>query len=95
MTYPKVDINQPEIVKQLRDLGYSVLLLNKVKQGCPDILVGKNGKNILVEIKQSGKDKLTEDEKTFFSNWNGQVMVAIDANSIIEEFNKSPVLLEL
>lgn len=41
----KVDINQPEIVKSLRALGYSVELDHD------DILVGKHGRTYWYEIK--------------------------------------------
>lgn len=78
--YPKrIDGNQNEIVKQLRDCGASVLILSMVGKGCPDILVGLNGKNVLMEIKDGKKppsgQKLTEHEQVFFDLWKGQVAV--------------------
>jgi hypothetical protein len=42
----KVDKNQNQIVKELRDMGYSVELDKD------DILVGKHGKTIWIEIKE-------------------------------------------
>lgn len=36
----RVDANQPEIVRALRDIGASVVSLANVGQGCGDILVG-------------------------------------------------------
>lgn len=86
MTRPKVDNNQVAIVKELRALGYSVLLLNRVKNGCPDILVGKDEINILVEIKTTIKDKLTDDEFRFFESWKGQKMVAHTSSDVVEFF---------
>lgn len=46
----KVDSNQPEIVKVLRTMGATVLLLHQVKNAF-DILVGYRGKLFIMEIK--------------------------------------------
>ena len=75
----KVDANQAEIVKALRDVGATVQTLTQVGKGCPDILVGYkrlNGRhaNYLMEIKH-GKGQLTPDEHTWHQKWNGQVAV--------------------
>ena len=75
MTYPKrADTNQAAIVLELRKLGYSVQMLHTVGGGCPDIVVGHDGKNYLFEIKSRG-GKLTQDEAIFFEVWHGQVNV--------------------
>ena len=75
----KVDDNQPEIVRALRKLGCSVLMLHQLGKGCPDILIGFRGKNILAEIKDGSKvpskRTLTTDEKEFHDMWRGQVAV--------------------
>jgi hypothetical protein len=47
----KIDASQPGIVNGLRKIGASVESLAKIKGGCPDILVGFNGYNYLLEIK--------------------------------------------
>ena len=78
----KVDRNQPEVVEALRKIGASVLILSAVGQGCPDLLVGFRGKNILLEIKD-GKQvpsarKLTPDQKQWHAEWQGQVTVVDD-----------------
>jgi len=70
----RVDANQKEIVDALREVGASVQHLHMVGRGCPDILVGWAGNNFLLEIKQD-KGKLTEDEKNWHAEWNGQVAV--------------------
>lgn len=70
----QVDVNQPEIVAELRKLGISVCILSRVGNGVPDILCGYKGTNWLFEIKNSGK-KLTPDEVIFRDTWNGQVNV--------------------
>lgn len=83
MTFDRVDSNQKEIVKQLRDIGCTVQLLNKVKSGCPDILVGVRGLNLLFEIKTE-KGTLTEDERIWISKWSGQVRVVKSFDDILE-----------
>ena len=47
----RVDMNQPEIVADLRGIGATVQHLHMVGKGCPDILVGFRGNNWLFEIK--------------------------------------------
>jgi hemin uptake protein HemP len=75
MTYPRrADANQAAIVLALRKLGYSVQHLHTVGGGCPDIVVGHEGKNYLFEIKTRG-GKLTQDESIFHEVWRGQVNV--------------------
>ena len=75
MPYPRrADENQAAIVLALRKLGYSVQHLHTVGGGCPDIVVGHEGRNWLFEIKTRG-GKLTQDEAIFFEVWRGQVNV--------------------
>ena len=82
-----VDANQPEIVKQLRKLGYSVLITSQLKK-CFDILVGANGINYAIEIKDENKPpshrKLTVEEKKFFDNWKGQVNCCKNIDEILD-----------
>ena len=76
----KIDANQPEIVAALRAAGASVLFLHTVGNGCPDILAGYRGQNVLIEIKDHRKPRsrrvLTPDEAEFHRTWSGQVGVA-------------------
>lgn len=46
----RIDVNQPEIVKALKDAGCSIQHLHFVGGGCPDILVGCDGLTIFGEI---------------------------------------------
>ena len=91
MTYPRrADANQAAIVLALRKLGYSVQHLHTVGSGCPDIVVGHEGKNYLFEIKTRG-GKLTQDEAIFFEVWRGQVNVIYtvdDALAIMQKGNE-------
>jgi len=75
----KVDGNQPEIVRALREAGASVQTIARMGHGVPDLLVGWRGKNFLFEVKDPSKRlsdrKLTDDEKAWHYTWNGQVAV--------------------
>lgn len=75
----KVDDNQPDIVSTFRDAGATVTHLHMVGMGCPDIIVGWRGVNLLVEIKDGSKipskQKLTKMEKAWHDAWKGQVAI--------------------
>jgi hypothetical protein len=75
----RIDANQPEIVKALRAVGASVQILSAVGHGCPDILVGYQGRNFLFEIKDGSKPpsdrRLTPAEEKWFGAWRGQCRV--------------------
>lgn len=81
----KVDANQPEIVAALRKSGCSVEHLHQVGKGCPDLLVGVAGINILMEVKDGAKPpsarKLTPDQVEWHGKWLGQKVVV----STVEE----------
>ena len=70
----RIDDNQNEIVKALREFGASVLIVSQLKN-CFDILVGYEGRNYIMEIKDGSKSpskiKLTEGEKKFMESWKG------------------------
>lgn len=75
--YGKTDANHAEIVRALRNVGASVQSLASVGEGCPDLLVGYQGKNFCLEVKDGNlppsKRKLTADESIWQGNWRGQV----------------------
>ena len=88
MTYPRrADINQAAIVLELRKLGYSVQHLHTVGGGCPDIVVGHDGRNWLFEIKTPG-GRLTQDETIFHEVWRGQVNVIYSAEDALDIMTK-------
>jgi Holliday junction resolvase len=51
----RVDRNQSEIVTALRSLGCSVQPLHTIGSGCPDLLIGIDGQNLLIEVKDGAK----------------------------------------
>lgn len=86
----RIDSNQNEIVKHLRERGASVQILSAVGKGCPDILVGHMAadglkRNIVIEIKDGSKSpsrqRLTPDEESWFASWKGECAIV---NSIHE-----------
>lgn len=83
----RVDRNQPEIVKGLRRAGATVQHLHTVGSGCPDILVGFNGQNFLLEIKDGkaspSKQRLTPDESDWHNMWRGDVDVVRDLDEAL------------
>ena len=76
MKASRVDDNQKEIVQLLRKFGCSVYIVSQLKGFC-DIVVGWNGHNYLLEIKDPNKPpsqrKLTPKEKKFHEDWQGQI----------------------
>lgn len=75
----KIDANQVEIVKALRQVGASVQSLAATGKGCPDLLVGFRGVNFLMEVKDGekvkSKRKLTPDQVEWHDSWRGRVYV--------------------
>lgn len=67
------DANHAEIVKALRAIGVMVLDLGAVGSGCPDLLVGCQGRLTLLEIKDGDKcvsaRALTQDQVKFHREW--------------------------
>lgn len=94
MSYARrVDANHSIIVKALRELGCSVFDTSRVAGGFPDLVVGKNGKTILVEIKADEKAKFTPAQEMFMLNWHGSAVARIDsvdaAIRLVNLLNKS------
>ena len=75
----KVDANQALIVGALRACGATVQILAAVGKGCPDLLVGFKGRNLLMEVKDGRRPpserKLTPDQIEWHAAWAGQVVV--------------------
>jgi Holliday junction resolvase len=78
MTYAKrVDANHAIVVKTLRELGCTVFDTSRVAGGFPDLVVGKNQKTILVEVKRDAKAPYTASQKLFMQNWQGSAVCRI------------------
>lgn len=72
----------------LRLVGCTVQHLHTIGKGCPDILVGYQGKNYVMELKDGelppSKQRLTDDEKDWHDNWRGEVHVVSNVREALE-----------
>lgn len=86
----RVDGNQAEIVKALRQVGCSVIVIGKPV----DLLVGYRAHNFLIEVKDPdsdyGKyDPGTKEQNEFIANWKGQVRKVYTTEEAIELVSKA------
>lgn len=83
----KVDRNQREIVDALRKVGATVHPLHTVGAGCPDILIGYRGRNLLAEIKDGAKPPsaqgLTPVQVFWHETWRGQVAIVTSVDEAL------------
>ena len=78
------DPGQAEIVRALRKAGYSVLVLSRLGQGAPDLLVGHGGRhNILMEVKDESGD-LNAEQRDFHAAWRGRIVTVRSVRDAIE-----------
>lgn len=86
-TAARVDANQPKIVALFRKLGWYVLIISQLKNCC-DIIVSNNGRTIAVEIKDGekppSKQKLTEGEAKFKSEWQGEYALVTCEDDVLK-----------
>lgn len=84
----KTDDNHGDVVKALLAVGCSVQSLGSVGCGCPDLLVGLAGVNILVEVKDGtnipSRQKLNDEQRKWFAFWKGQKDVAHSPEEAVE-----------
>jgi hypothetical protein len=89
-----VDANQSEIVEALRKAGASVQPLHSVGMGCPDLLVGFRGTNLLMEVKDGDKvpsaRKLTEWQEKWHMVWEGQVCTVNNVEDALAVLFEAP-----
>lgn len=78
----KKDNNQAEIENELQELGFSVQSLHELGRGVPDLLLGKQGFNFIIEVKHDSAP-LTDPEKTWHNAWKGQVRTAQSTSEIL------------
>lgn len=82
MRAAKIDANHEQVVSALRAAGASVQSLAGVGKGVPDLLVGFQGKTLLMEIKDGKKTpserRLTEDQVKWHGAWRGGPLAVVD-----------------
>lgn len=87
--YGKVDANQAAIIQGLLDHGRTVQTLADVGGGCPDLVVGHNQKNYLLEVKDGAKPpshrKLTYAQQVWHGTWAGHVAVVETLEQALDE----------
>ena len=83
MRAAKIDANQEQIVTALRAAGATVQSLAGVGKGVPDLLVGYQGKTLLMEVKDGHKPPsarlLTEDQLKWHGSWKGGALAVVDS----------------
>lgn len=88
----RIDRNQNEIVQFFRNSGFSVAITSGLGAGFPDVVLGFQGCNFLVEIKDGNKppsaQKLTDAESKFFDQWKGQVCIINSIEAAINLVNE-------
>jgi hypothetical protein len=87
----KPDGNQAAIIEALEGIPEcSVLVLSAVGGGCPDLLIGYRGANLLVELKNpdvyyNPKLPTMVKQDEFRKTWKGRVIKAYTLKEIITE----------
>lgn len=85
----RTDGNHGSMVESLRALGFSVLSLAGLGKGVPDLLIARNGRNWLVEVKKpkgprgGGGGRLTPDQVKFHAEWKARIVVARDLGDVV------------
>lgn len=93
MKAARTDANQSEIVKALRATGCSVVDLSSVGMGCPDIMVGRNGVTVLMEIKTE-KGKLNSIQVEWHKCWKGAAAIVRTPVEAIDAINDAVARIE-
>jgi hypothetical protein len=89
----RVDRAQPAIVAALRKMGFSVLLTSRAGGAAPDIIVGKLGLTVLVEVKspeylKDHKDRQA-DQAEAREQWQGDSYIrASTLAEVVAEFQR-------
>ena len=83
----KVDRNQSEIVRALRQAGASVHPCHGAGQGFPDLAVGFRGQNYLIEVKDGAlapsDRKLTPAQQEWHAAWRGDAVVVTSVSEAL------------
>ncbi len=84
----RTDRNSTEIVKALRQLGCSVRIIAALGRGVPDLLVGRQRRNFLLEVKDGhlalSRRQLTPDEQRFKDEWAGQYAIVESVEDAVD-----------
>ena len=78
----RIDANQPAIVKELREKGYSVQV------GMDDIVVGYEGRTYWYEIKTGPKAKIKDSQLKLLDEWKGHYKIVWSVEMIINDIER-------
>ncbi len=81
----KVDGNHTEIVEALEKFGWIVISLARLGGGVPDLLIAKQGRTALVEVK-TPTGTLQEAQRCFLTVWPGEWAILTSLDDV-ERFN--------
>ena len=70
-TRARTDRNQAEVIRALEKLGATVEPIRSIRPGVPDLLVGFQGRNYLIEVKTPKTGRLSEAQKFWRDGWKG------------------------
>lgn len=83
----KQDGNHGIIAEAFKKLGWSWANTHQIGKGFPDGVAGKHKRNLLIEIKDGSlapsAQKLTDDEKDFHRDWQGDVRIVRCVDDVI------------
>lgn len=78
------DLNQADVVQELRKVGATVRILHEPL----DLLVGFRGKNLLLEVKRPDKkgwrSERTRAQIKFMDTWRGQFAIVYTAQEAVD-----------
>ena len=82
----RVDANHKEVSDAFKKFGCSVLSISTLKN-CGDLVVAKNLKTVVIEVKDGSKPpsarKLTTGEAEFSGKWKGIYVIVKDLSDVI------------
>lgn len=81
----RVDANQREIADALQRAGASVCSLADTGDGCPDLLVGVRGVNLLLEVKNpKARPNVEEKQREWAVHWTGQYAIVTSIDDALD-----------
>lgn len=81
----RIDANQADIVKALRGVGATVWSAAALGNDFPDLIVGFNGENVLMEVKNPERGKrAAEQHDDWHARWSGRVVVVWTVDEALE-----------
>lgn len=85
----KRDAIEPLIVEVLQRAGFSVAKWSA--KDCPDLVVGRDGRTYLVEVKSGAKEKLRDGQARFHREWRGAPVFVVRSVDDAIRFSNSHI----